>query len=386
MINHLTIVIMAYNRPKALQRLLYSLAQADMTGYTFNFVFSLDKNSDKEVVKIINDFELEGINKTIILNEFSLGAEGHNLKIQQLALKYKYILILEDDSFVSPSIFDYSFAALNFYINQKEIAAISLYPYLWVESLSVPFNPLFDGYFNYFQQRPTSHGLILSKDQVKKFNDWQLNKKESKNELPPNTLEWNNQSWERIWYNYLIDTNQFVVFPRVAYNTVFGELGYNVKNIDTWNAFQEPLALGKSNFRFSTLENSYSVYDAFYEFLRYAKLGFINVEGNLYGTKSKTTLKNNIIAINGYHSSSIKTFGRNLKPIELNLILNNPGNEISIIEIDNYENVKSNKLDNHLYFNNLFSFPKKQIILKYFLRRRIRKYLKYFYCTFQLFA
>jgi hypothetical protein len=369
MINHLTIVVMAYNRPIALARLLNSIIQADLNGYSFNFIFSLEKNSNNEVVKLVNDFELNGINKTIIQSDISLGAEGHNLAVQQLALNYDNLLILEDDSFVSPYIFDYAFAALNFYYQNKGIAAISLYPYLWVESVSVPFVPLYDGYFNYFQQRPTSHGYILSKNQVIKFNEWQETFSENRNQLPPNTLSWNKLSWERVWYNYLIETNQFTVFPRVAFNTVFGELGYNVKNSDERNAFQQALALDKSEYHFSTLENSLSVYDAFYEFLRYDNLGFTNVEGNLYGTKDKSTLRSDFVATNGFHSSALKTFGRDLKPIEINITLNNPGNEISIIKKNEYKNTSVNHLNNHLYFNNLFSLPKIQIILKYYIRR-----------------
>lgn len=368
MIEKLTIIIIAFNRHQSLERLLNSIFQTDRAGYHLNLIFSLEKNSSKEVIKIVNDFEIDGILKTIVQSEHHLGAEGHNLAVQQLALNYDNILILEDDSFVSPAIFHYAFSTLNFY-NNINIAAISLYPYLWVESVSVPFIPVDDGFINYFQQRPSSHGYILSKNQIIKFNEWQRSFSVNKIELPPNTLRWNKQSWERIWYYYLIETNQFVVFPRVAFNTVFGELGYNVKNADEGNAFQQPLSLSKVNYNFSTPENSMSVYDAFYEFLKYDKFGFKNLEGNIYGTKKKTTIKKEFVVINGFNKLSEKSFGRGLKPIELNILLNNPGKEISIIKKDNYENSLINDIDSYLYFHSLFSIPNTKFLLTYYLRK-----------------
>lgn len=368
MINQITLIILAYNRPKALERLLNSILQTDRIGYNLNLIFSLEKNSHKEVITIINDFEIDGILKTVIQSKCHLGAEGHNLAVQQLALDYEHILILEDDSFVSPSIFHYAFSALNFYY-QKNIAAISLYPYLWVESVSVPFIPLDDGFINYFQQRPSSHGYILSKNQIIKFNDWQRSFKLNEIELPPNTYGWNKQSWERVWYYYLIETNQFVVFPRIAFNTVFGELGYNVKNADEGNTFQQPLSIGKKAYNFSNLVNSMSVYDAFYEFMKYEEFGFRNLEGNIYGTKKKSTLKKEFVAINGFNKLSEKSFGRGLKPIELNIILDNPGKEISIIRRESYKNSLVNNIDNYLYFHTLFSIPNIKILLAYYLRK-----------------
>lgn len=379
MAKNLSVVILAYNRPNALKRLLDSLLKAHIKEYNLNLVFSLDKNSHPQVVELANSFEIIDVKKEIIQQKESLGAEKHNLLVQQLSISYENLLILEDDSFVSPFIFDYAFSALKFY-NQNDIAMISLYPYLWVESVSVPFSPVYDGYFNYFQQRPTSHGYIIQRYQVNKFNNWFKNFKTNKNQLPPNTLRWNKQSWERIWYNYLIETNQFTVFPRVAFNTVFGEIGYNVKNIDEENAFHQSLSIGKETFNFSTLENSMSVYDAFYEYLRYDAWGFKNLEGNIYGTKKKSTLKNEFVVINGFNKHSEQVFGRGLKPIELNILLNNPGKKISIIKKDLYKSPLINNIDNYLYFHSLFSIPNLKILVIYYLRKFKRlKIFKFLY-------
>lgn len=376
MISQLTIVIIAYNRSEALKRLLGSISLTKLKDYNLNFIFSLEKKATKAVIKVINDFELNRINKVIIHNDNFLGADRHNLKVQQLALIHENILILEDDHFVSPYLFDFAFAALNFYQKNENVAAISLYPYSWVESISVPFLPLEDGYFNYFQQRPSSRGYILTKNQVIRFNEWKINNPSCKNQLPPNTKKWKSDNWEKMWYNYLIDTNQFLVFPHVAFNTVFGELGYNMKNSNERYAFQQPLAFGKSIYNFSTSEHSYSVYDAFYEYLKYEELGFEDVEGNLYGTKTIDCISKKFIAINTCNDSSIKSFGRDLKPIELNVLLNNHGNEISIIETKNYRKNNINNLENYLYFKNLFAFPTLSVFFKYCLRRIKQKIMK----------
>jgi len=370
--DQLTVVIIAYNRAWALKRLLESLYRTNLKDYNLKFVFSLEKDSPSDVESVIKDFEFGGVDIIIHKNEERLGADAHNLAVQQLALIHGNLLILEDDHFVSPFVFDYCFEALRFYKDKQRIAAISLYPYLWVESVSVPFIPLHDGYINYYQQRPSSRGYLLTKENVIKFNQWKNRNHGKQNPLPPNTYTWKHDNWEREWYHYIIETNQFLVFPRVAYNTVFGEPGYNMNDPNERTVFQHPLMIGKSEFRFSAMEDSMAVYDSFYEFLKYEEIGITETEGDLYGTKGPGLIHKKYVIINSNHSSSIKSFGRDLKPIELNVLFNNSGNEISMIETIHYQSRQTENLENYLYFNNLFSFPSLKVFLAYY-RKKIEK-------------
>lgn len=94
------IVVVAYNRPLSVTRLLNSLSKAKYLVDNITLVISIDfENSDKhrEVVKVVNDFEWKHGQKQIIQYEKNIGLKNHIISCGDLTEVYGSIILLEDD-------------------------------------------------------------------------------------------------------------------------------------------------------------------------------------------------------------------------------------------------------------------------------------------------
>jgi len=101
-----TIVVVAYNRPIALQRLLESLTAAVYPN-AVNLVVSVDYGGDSSVTEIAISFIWTYGNKRVILRDQNLGLHKHILACGQLSDEYGSIVLLEDDLYVSSAFYEY---------------------------------------------------------------------------------------------------------------------------------------------------------------------------------------------------------------------------------------------------------------------------------------
>ncbi|MEJ7683902.1 MAG: hypothetical protein WKG06_39795 [Segetibacter sp.] len=107
------IVIVTYNRPASLQRLLSFLSKAVFDCSDVNLVISIDYHSSSkhdEVVKIANDFDWKYGFKKIIEHKSNLGLRAHVLSCGDLSEEYDAVIVLEDDIVVSPFFYKYASA------------------------------------------------------------------------------------------------------------------------------------------------------------------------------------------------------------------------------------------------------------------------------------
>ncbi|HMK24619.1 MAG TPA: glycosyltransferase family 2 protein [Chitinophagaceae bacterium] len=333
---NIAIVIAAYNRPGALKRLLQSVAAADYTGFdNIPLIISIDFSGSDGCKKVAEAFNWEHGNKTVRLQPQNIGLKEHIIQCADLSQQYEAVIVLEDDLFVSSFFYQYAQQAYSFYKEEDAIAGIALYHNTFNEAALCPFEAIHDGYDNYFMQVPCSWGQLWTGKQWKNFKDY-LEKGFNLSEsdlLPGNVLLWPaNSSWKKIFYKYLVETKRYFVYPAIGLTTNFGDAGKHLT--ESLSVFQAPLLIGKKQFRFSSLQDSYSIYDAFFELegIVYNKISQkdIPVSFDLNGTKPLEKINTKYLVSIKKCRNPQRKYAAALYPYENNILLDindEPGEE-----------------------------------------------------------
>ncbi len=265
-----TIILVTYNRPTALKRLLQSIASANYSGYSeIQLSISIDGGGESDTVSIANAFNWKHGQKTIIKHERNLGLRNHIIFCGELTRQSGNVVILEDDCFVSPNFYDYACQSINFYQAETKIAGISLYGYRFNENGNLPFQPLQDGYSTYFAQVPSSLGQIWTAMQWQNFKTYyDLNPVIAlTDQLPRNVKEWPETSWKKYFYKYMVEIDLFFVYPQVSLATNFGDKGTHFN--ESTSVYQVPFEtrLSPANYSFPAFNEGFNKYDAYFEML-----------------------------------------------------------------------------------------------------------------------
>jgi hypothetical protein len=367
MVKNPAIVIVTFNRPKSLERLLMNIAQAHYEDTPVDLVISIDfqdSDSHSAVTKLAREFEWSKGSKHIIEHSTNLGLRAHVLSCGDLTSKYDSIIMLEDDLVVSRFFYDYTSKALNFYDNEEEIAGISLYNHKRNFLNGLPFELLGDHHDNYFLQIASSWGQAWTKKQWSSFKSWyeqNLSSAEAMNQTPRGILNWPESSWLKYFIRYLVSQNKYFVYPKISYSSNFGDSGTHNKRNNS--DYQVPLSITDNKEpRFAKLSDSVNVYDSYFELcpeiLRRFCPGLNNIEFtvDLQGLKhlasfalpyaiSSKRLKNSNFAE--------KTFGLNLKPVAMNIICDAAGNHFALAKIEDFDSsigIKRTSSEEWLYF------------------------------------
>jgi hypothetical protein len=203
----------------------------------------------------------------VILQAEKLGLKKHLLQCGDLVENYDAVIVLEDDLYVAKGFFDFAQQAYSFYKDDEQIAGIGLYNYRYNEYAHCPFEPLTDGYDNYFMQVPCSWGQMWTREHWQSFKAFLAKdsiRQENRLLIPEAVHHWpKDTSWKRKYFSYIVATDKYFVYPRIALSTNFGEPGAHFP--EPLLVWQTPLLIGAKPFRFSTLEESQSIYDSFLE-------------------------------------------------------------------------------------------------------------------------
>ncbi len=330
------IVVVAYNRPKSLSRILKSIGRANYNTKNIPLVVSIDfSDSNQKVVEVAENFKWEYGSKEIISHKENLGLRSHVIKCGDLTAKFDAIIMLEDDLFVSPNFYKYSLSALQFSKNNPKIAGISLYDHpLNVHTKDV-FRPLEDGFDNYYFQFASSWGQAWNKDQWDIFKLWYASNQNltSDPKIPQNVINWSDKSWLKYFTIYLIKKNKYFLYPKISLSTNFSDAGTHVGSDST--AYQTPLNFKiNESYSFSSLEASKSIYDAFYEntlLHESIHLQVADLSIDLYGYKSKNNSRywlTNRVA----DYKILKSYGCSLKPHDANIICDIEGTDFFLYD------------------------------------------------------
>ena len=351
------IVVSAYNRPFSLARLLQSLATAIYNIDDIQLIISVDKSENEDVIDIAKSFDWKFGKKKIIQHSNHLGLKQHILFCGDLTYEYNAIILLEDDLLVSSYFYEYAIQASEFYKDNSRVAGISLYNYQVAESCFYPFQAIDDGSDVYFMQVASSWGQLWRKDHWMNFKNWFAGNPDLVQNivLPDYLFLWGEHSWKKHFIHYLITENKYFVFPRLSLTTNFEEEG---TNSSTKNTFHVPIQLSSKKYQFQNLDQSKSIYDAWFEILPDSlnhfnkELEKFNYTVDLYGNKDVSKSVVNYILTSKKSENDILSFSSELFPLEANIVSNLKGRGIRLCEVKNNK-FKQEKLHLRNYLEEL---------------------------------
>lgn len=361
------IVVPAFSRPAALERLLSSLRSADVPAGT-PLVISVDRAAaakhrpGNEVVReIARQVHWPHGPKEVIDHPQPLGLVGNIFFCGDLAQRFGAIILLEDDLIVSARFYAYARQALDSYHGDERLAGISLNA-LWFNGFTgQPFIPLLDNGDVFFLRLSTPQGQIYTAEQWAAFAGWvaandpQVTPADDVHELfaafPPD-------DWLSIKARYLAAMGKYYVYPRESLTTNFGEPGTHFDRATA--LFQVPLQHRRGTFRFQPLDEAIAVYDGYYEILtdrldrltdRFAGLSY---DVDLYATKAPRHLRADYVLTTRPAFNPRHAFAKALRPLEANVIAGLPGSGIvfaprSSVDMSRHA-ARAARLGNDLYF------------------------------------
>lgn len=375
------IVVVTYNRPNSLKRLLDSLAAANYEDNDVPLIISIDKaKDDKGVLKIAEDFKWHHGSKRLIKYESNLGLRKHILNCGDLSSEYKAVIVLEDDLVVSPEFYKYSCQASDYYKDNEKIAQISLFNYEINEyAHNKPFQPLKDDSDVYYVGTPSSWGELWTEKQWSKFRSWYDNKEYENVDyskiLPDVILRWPETSWKKYYAMYMAEKQLFAVYPRAALSTNMSDVGTHYKE---QNNFQQVNLMYEfnRNFIFKPLEDSKCKYDSFMESLNIKS--FIkeqDIAVDYFGCKNNFVKNRYLLSTEQLPYKIINSWALRMRPYELNIIYNIEGNGIFLYDTEVEDKIKDDCIVNinKIRYENP-SMCKKNVfaLLKYSVKNKIK--------------
>ncbi len=336
------IVVVAYDRVKALKRLLESLDAADYSGYDdITLVISIDNSGKNDVTEAAEAFSWKYGEKRLIRHAERQGLKKHILSCGELTHEFGSIIMLEDDLFVSPFFYGYTCAALSEIGGNTDVAGVSLYSHKFNVFVRLPFDAVDDGYDNYYFRFPSSWGQAWNSSQWQEFREW-LDKHDGEdlhgNGMPSFAAEWSSSSWLKYALKYVIEENKTWFYPRISYTTNFFDEGEH--SAEEVTDLQVPLSLGKKrDYCFSTPGQSGSRYDSYFE------NETLSCQADIYGLKRR----DNALKDGEFISSEIlpykvrESFGLSLRPVDSNIIFGIPGNGLFIYDTSEKTGTKQKK-------------------------------------------
>lgn len=333
---NIPICCICYNRIDSIKRLLLSLEKADYNGYSPTLIISIDKSDTQEVEKFADKYKWPYGNKIVYKHEANLGLRNHVLECGNRIKDYDGLVVLEDDILVAPSFYHYAQQAVSCYFDDGNIAGISLYSFRINYQTQTPFIPLHGNSDIYFMKCAQSWGQVWIKERWMEFYDWYTNNNndfENDGNLPESICRWPKSSWLKYHTRYCIENNKYFVYPYIALSSNNSDAGTHVGLRNT--LFQVPLQYGvKMDFKFTSFDDNNAIkYDGFFESENLFKQqdGSNSITVSLYGTK-KINKKNLFLSASPLPFRIVKSWAMNLRPIELNILMEQNGNEIFLYD------------------------------------------------------
>jgi glycosyltransferase involved in cell wall biosynthesis len=334
--NSPAIIIPCFNREKSLLRLLSFLVGADYPSSNVSLVISVDGGGTRAVCLAAETFQWPHGPKEVIVHRRNLGLREHILTCGDLAERYGSIILLEDDLGVSRFFYQYAVAALGHFAKHPAVAGISLYKHLINVNCQRRFEPLDSGLGYYFMQFPQSWGQLWTWRQWREFRAWYDNarNREKRVDIPTFVQLWPESSWLKYFAKYVVDRQKFFVYPMKSMSTNFNDPGTHVDAVS--NTFQVPLAELCPRLQVQAAEDPVR-YDTYFEmdpssFSRLAPgLPEEIAALDLYGIRDLDAFHDaDLILTVRPCRRYLKQWGFQLKPREMNIILNLSGSTISL--------------------------------------------------------
>ena len=332
--DRIAIVIVGYNRLNSIKRVLSSVETAEFPDDYIPLILSIDCSGDQELYDYVQNYHWMHGQKYVNIHTKRLGLKKHIFECCSLSKYFKGVIILEDDSFVSPYFYDYAVSAIDKYGNVDEVCGISLYVSYNNEYVNLPFSPIQKGGDVFLLQDVQTRGECFTYNQWKPFEEW-LSKNAERDykelSMPEKIKTWT-KAWSKYFYAYMIESQRYFTFPYQSYVTNMGAVGEHSSS--TVDVVQVPLQWGKKQFVLpdvSELERYDSFYsnECVYRCLNY-KPSELCID--YYGFNPNILNKRYILSCKPLPYSVIRTFGLHLFPIEMNIINNVEGDGLYLYD------------------------------------------------------
>ena len=333
------ILIVCYKRLDGIERLVSSLEKVDFAGRDdISLIFSIDKSDDDRVVRFANNYCWNYGEKRVLARSEHLGLRKHILLCGDLTNEYDILVVLEDDIYVSDSMYHYAYAAADKYWDDDNIAGVSLFGFQknWLawEHRFEPQKTVYDAYFLKVAQ---SWGQVWTKTKWGGFKNWLLVNPvfTSGKDVPEALQSWGDASWLKFHDWYCMANNKYFVYPYCSLSTNFSDAGEHSRGAT--NDHQVELQYGKKDFCLPDFSEDAIIYD---EYMNREHLGrYISVPDDqltvdFWGTKRSEDYRRYVLTTKPLNHSVVKSFALALRPIELSVINALPGNGIWLYDTE----------------------------------------------------
>jgi hypothetical protein len=330
------IVVVTWNRARSLQRLLASLDRSSCP-QGVELIISIDGQGSEDVAQAAEQFTWRHGTKTVLRRAQRLGLREHILQCGALALGHDGIVLLEDDLHVAPHFYQFMLQTHDFYRGEARVAGIALYSPHFEETAGLPFVPLHDGYDVFFSSLACSWGQFWSRQHWEAFASWYAengqNDLSQDPALTPVIRGWPATSWKKYFIKYMLDTDKYFVYPRISHVTNFGDSGEHHQGT---RVFQTPLSLAGGALRLPRFHDSLAKYDCYGELLPEVlrrlcpELAAHDLCVDIYGARDAASCHGEYLLTTKPCDSVVKSWGLELKPHELNVIADIPGEAIRL--------------------------------------------------------
>jgi len=337
------IVLVGYNRPASLARALSSIERADYpSGESIPLVLNVDGGGPNGTADLANSFVWRHGEKTVNVRPERLGMRENSLRSGDLCAGKGAAIFVEDDTYLSPAFYRYCSESFRAVAGKPKVLAASLYSFRFCEFDQLRFEPILDGFDNYYMKSATTWGVMFFETEWFKFRSWMETYGRSSltldDYIPEPITRWPATSWKRYINKYLSLTDSYVFYPRTSYANNYLDVGEHFSG--DVNNFRVPISPVVAGCNFSELSSSLARYDAFYEieadciFGPNSDFDSGNVEIDLRQTKARSQFRRPLTLSTRKASSVIRTFGAAHLPLEENILYQVPGEEINFCQTE----------------------------------------------------
>ena len=342
------IVVIGYKNADGISRLLNALEQADYEGKELMLIISIDYSGDDHVFDVANAFEWKKGQKVVKRYTSRQGLRNHVLACGDYMNEYglNALAVFEDDMMPSRDFFHFTRQATEKYINDDNIAGISLYTHCINFNVHESFVPVNNGKDNYFFQCAQSRGQVWFRKQWNDFKSWYVDNAailDANVNIPWAVTNWPDTSWLKYHIKYCIEKKKYFVYPYISFSTCFGDVGEHVKA--NTNSFQVPLSNGDNReYDFAEFDDRAVRYNAFFEnedLYKWCGVKKDELTVDLYGVHQTCNTKY-LLSKKSRPYRILKSWGDCLIPHEMNIFNDIEGDKIFLY--DTREDVKRYKI------------------------------------------
>lgn len=336
------IICVGYNRPDAMETLLTSIGVASYPEGSVPLIVSIDWSDRQKDVKAVADaFNWTHGEKTVRCFDSRQGLRNHILQCGDLSGQYGAAIVLEDDLIVSPAFYQYAAKAASFYNDEASVCGVALYSHAWNGYANVQFLPQKNGFDTYLGQFSITWGECWTKRQWQGFRTWYAAHEGGKaafdERMPEDITHWPETSWGKYFVSYIIEKDLSYVMPYTALATNNEQPGQHNAGGD--NSHQVMLLdAADMPYRFAPIQEAVQ-YDIFFERRNLPLPSRLDISSDevcvdLHGQHATVLGKAYLLTLKKYDAPVIASFGLRLRPIEINVIRDLPGDVIRLYRVD----------------------------------------------------